>query len=217
MPLRFIMALLVFAGSFALGLGGTYLLISRSGVESVRAVPRTVAQAPESEVRGSEVVVADEVEPVDVGTIRPEKGLEPHLDTLSPPSTEPGTAEGQAKEPEPTPPDANPLAWWQGLEGRKCRVALDEVGFSALSIRDGSFETNEKVNWEKRFSRSRKVTSLRARKHPVVLVKAIGFDAQGVPSAAVVETDGAHPKRGVIALQVEGKSIRLVPEEEVPE
>jgi hypothetical protein len=167
------MALLVFAGSFALGLGGTYLLIAKSGDQGVHAVPRPKASseqpaAPDKHHGSTSGSAADPA------AVRPTDGQEPHAAVGRPEEPAELNVPIDATADEPAEP-----TWWSGLEGHRCRVRLDEVGFSVLSVRKGTFEG--------------------------------GARAEGMPSAALVELVGAKPVTGVIALQVEGKQIRLEP------
>lgn len=229
MTLRFLIALLVFAGSFALGLFATYAVISRNSGQGIHAVP-SPAQARASEQAGAagaaggqgsgQVQVA-----ASPATLRPEDGQEPRaaspsegdatLGTL--PDTPPpgsdgaeggaGTAGGSAKD---VGEEAAPT-WWSGLVGTRCVVRLDEAGFSGLSVRDGAIEDGERIDWGSRFGKAKKVGSVRAKGSAVVLVEALGFGADGVPNAALVTVPGRKTARGVISLQVEGKQIRLEP------
>jgi hypothetical protein len=199
------MALLVFAGSFALGLGGTYLLIAKSGDQGVHAVPRPKASseqpaAPDKHHGSTSGSAADPA------AVRPTDGQEPHAAVGRPEEPAELNVPIDATADEPAEP-----TWWSGLEGHRCRVRLDEVGFSVLSVRKGTFEGGARVDWDAQFNGARRVGSLRSKDQPVVTVHALGFDAEGMPSAALVELVGAKPVTGVIALQVEGKQIRLEP------
>lgn len=218
MTLRFLIALLVFAGSFALGLFGTYALISRNAGQGIHAVPSAeqVGASERAEARGTEgaqpgraVQVA--ASPAD---LRPEGGQEPRAAAPSEGDATLGTlpdVSGQ-QEPEkeaPAPQEEAAPTWWSGLVGKRCVVRLDEAGFSGLSVREGELRDGERVDWSSRFGKARKVGSIRAKGSATVLVEALGFGADGLPNAALVTLDKG--KRGVVSLQVEGKQVRIEP------
>lgn len=218
MTLRFLIALLVFVGAFALGLFGTYALISRNAGQGIHAVPRPEAggATQKSEARG-----ADEPAPalgaVQVAAAPAQAAPSPlHPMTAEAPHAAAPVPDAKLGTLDDTRPAAQELtgapSWWSGLVGKRCVVLLGDVGFSALSVRDGEIADGDRVDWGGRFGKSRKVGSVRASKGALVQLEALGFGTDGTPNAALVTVLGRKkPVRGVISLQVEGKQVRLEP------
>lgn len=206
MTLRFLIALLVFVGAFAAGLLGTYALISRSSGQGIHAVPRPDAPGAISK-REAPVVTEPVPSPRDAQAAEEPLALpQPPSEFVPPVDVKLGTLDAL-----PTEPAQDP-SWWSGLVGTRCVVLLAEVGFTSLSVRAGSLEDGERIDWGARFGKARKVGSVRANQGALVQLEALGYGADDTPNAALVTVLGAGKGvRGVMSLQVEGKQVRLEP------
>jgi hypothetical protein len=99
-----------------------------------------------------------------------------------------------------------------GIQGKRARIGLAEVGFNTLSLRDGSVENNAIVSWDDTFGNAKRLGMFRASEKPQVEVIALAFDAKGIPTVAHVRVPESGAT-GVIALQTEGKTLSLIPVE----
>lgn len=229
MPARFALALVVFVVSFGVGIGGTYLLIRSGGDDSAAAAESASASVASDaparrDLEVQEVAAADNrgapaAAPVsDPGTDSPadsaadSPAVEPAQEAVDAPSEAPKQPEAVAAAPpaeeEPAAQDPHAGAWWKEAQGRTCEILLNQVGFSSLSLRAGKFEHKQIVDWEAEFGDKKRLAVFRADESPRVRVDALGFDADGVPTAALVRSSDGNAS-GVIALQAEGKRIPM--------
>jgi hypothetical protein len=233
-PFRFTMALVVFLLSFGMGLGGTYLLVSASGgLGQSASSSAVVAGAGPSVAPVGPALPAAIIQPAAPTTAEPPQPLPEEASATvavevaapeAPAPVEPQVA--VEAEPEATPAEpvqvaaaarpaesdlaAEEAPWWSDLRGRTCVIDLDAVGFSSLSLREGEFDHNRLVDWDADFGSAKRLRIFWAASEPAVEVLALGFDADGMPTAATVRVPGTD-LLGVIALQIEGRVIPLRP------
>ena len=96
------------------------------------------------------------------------------------------------------------------IQGQECRVGLKEIGFRSLSVRKGSFQHGDVLDWESEYGKNLRISTLYAKRDPVVKVLALATNKDGGLEAALVQ-EKSSKKTGVIALFVEGKNIPLDP------
>lgn len=96
------------------------------------------------------------------------------------------------------------------IQGQECRVGLKEIGFRSLSVRKGSFQHGDVLDWESEYGKNSRISTLYAKRDPVVKVLALATNKDGGLEAALVQ-EKSSKKTGVIALFVEGKNVPLDP------
>lgn len=212
MGTKFLIGAAIFIGSFGLGLGATYLVISKVGTESPMAPPPPVGSAELSwpvPDHNRSAATGLNIPPVEAVADSPK----PSADLMQA-NPAPATSDAQAAPSTADKPIVEDAGkWWDHVVGRRCALALDEVGFASLSLREGTIRAGETATFEASFANNRRLTVFKAVEKPSVEVTALAFDENGQPSIAQVR-DPRSGAAGVISLQVEGKQIRLVPESE---
>lgn len=101
-------------------------------------------------------------------------------------------------------------SWWLHLKGQPCHVGF--ASHPGLNVRAGSLTDGAIVKW-RNFSKNKAVARLFKRKDPVVTPIAFGFTKKGGPPlAAQIEFDHAGKRvKGVMALRINGRYLKLVP------
>ncbi|NUN14472.1 MAG: hypothetical protein HUU55_12650 [Myxococcales bacterium] len=210
MGTKFLIGAAIFIGSFGLGLGTTYLVVSRVGTESPIAAPPSVSGSestwPAPAASRSEVTELSVPAPGKLAEVP-----EARVEVLQPQTVQPVVEASAERVPaeQPRIPEAN--KWWDAVVGKRCTIALDEVGFASLSLREGTVGNGDNTTFETSFANNRRLTVFKAAENPSVEVIALAFDDLGRPSVAHVR-DPRSNASGVISLQVEGKQIRLIPQ-----
>lgn len=210
MQRRLLIIALVFVAGFGVGYGITWLLVGSSGREV----------APEQQAQGTP-------------TRPPERVAE--RPTAAPPATSPA-ADAQGAAPDdagvapaadavavdagptaaPAAPDATATALatakaaWEVCHLHECRLDFGKVS-GGISIREGSLEHGQKVDWDRDFAKADKAGTLEAGPNVRVEVLAIGL-TDGEPSAAyILRKTRREQIKGVIALRIGDKQLQLVP------
>ncbi len=207
MQRRLLIIALVFVVGFGVGYGITWLLVGSSGRDEA---PRPVATR---EADPRPVAEADTVAP---------SAPEVAPDAAAPPLEEVAAAEAAVAPevaaaevvPEPAEVQAPVKAAWEACHMHACRLDFGKVT-GGISIRKGSIEHGQAVDWDKDFAKADKIGTLDAGPNVKVEVLAIGLDSSGVPSAAhILRKTKRSEIKGVIALRIGDKSLALVPLEE---
>lgn len=216
MQRRLLIIALVFVVGFGVGYGITWLLVGSGGrsqehdltdsplVETDTAVARSDARdAPREtdpgvgrDTGGDTLVSAD-------GERDAESADGQRTASDSEAAASAGDASGRAGT------DAA-QADWDRCHERMCRVDFGRVK-GGISIRKGSLVHAQPMEWDRDFARADKIGVLEVDDDVRVEVLAVGL-TDGEPAAAyIVEKVGRNAVRGVIALRIGEKVIRLVP------
>ena len=238
MASRALLGVLLFGGSFVVGLAGTWAWItSTPGGEGAGAAPPITADSPApSEEKGLVATAIIPAEAPDAPPVAPEpSSVKAEAPANNPAPAAPVDAPIQAPAPAPPTPapapaevelaavagSAQPVvasnsaqiqakkAPWMNLIGKRCSVSLDSVGFRSLSIREGELVSGAQVDWERDFGANARTHLLRANRDTAVDVLGIGLDESGSPRVAHVRSVKSG-KTGVISLLVEDKRVPLV-------
>ena len=100
--------------------------------------------------------------------------------------------------------------WWDVCLGKKCAVDFGGIK-TGLSIRRGTIDHNQKVDWNLRFKKAQRLNILPTDRRVKVELVAVGFDGKGKPAVAQVNwSDKGRAVSGVISLQPGDKRVRLL-------
>ena len=223
MATRALLGVLLFGGSFVVGLAGTWAWItSTPGGDGAGMAPPMVADPTEDDA-SDKGMVATAILPIDapeqeVIVAAPEAVVERGNPVRDAPIQAREVKEPAAR-PQPAVASAAPVVrpiekkrsapLWGNLIGKTCSVSLESVGFRTLSIRDGELESGSVVDWDRDFSTKARTHLLRAGKDTAVQVLGIGVDPAGAARVAHVRSVKSG-KTGVISLLVEEKRVPLV-------
>lgn len=223
MATRALLGVLLFGGSFVVGLAGTWAWItSTPGGDGAGMAPPMVAD-PLVDDASEKGLVATAILPIDAPeneavVTAPEAAVE-RVNPVRDAPIQARQLKNPASRAQPVVALAAPVArpvekkrsapLWSNLIGKTCSVSLDSVGFRTLSIRDGELESGSVVDWDRDFSTKARTHLLRAGKDTAVQVLGIGVDPAGAARVAHVRSVKSG-KTGVISLLVEEKRVPLV-------
>jgi len=237
---RLIASGVVFAVGFGIGLGLTWALLAKkpnTAEDPAVAEAQDNADFAAAPLNDPQAPASDAVPEAGTGEARTADNNAPPApadkDNLDEEPDEPEAASPESDEPTddadkpaatdtPDKPVAQPgvepeveiapksNAWWKGLAGKRCRVDLGRA--RALTIRKGTIEDGEKLDWSARFGGNARVGVLFAAEENFVTVKGVATNAAGTPVAAqvTVEKDG-NKTTGIIALHTQGLKVTLYP------
>ena len=203
MQRRLLIIALVFVVGFGVGYGITWLLVGSSGRDEAprpaatrEAEPRPVAEADTSAPSAPEV--APDAAPSEDVAVEAAAAPDVAVEVV-PEGAE--TAQAPSK------------AAWEACHMHACRLDFGKVT-GGISIRKGSIEHGQTVDWDKDFAKADKIGTLDAGPNVKVEVLAIGLD-NGTPAAAYILRKTKRDEiKGVIALRIGDKALALVPLEE---
>ena len=218
MSRRFLVIALVFAVGFGVGLGATWLLVG-SPDKAPQPIATPAPTAPTAPVAVTTPPPAETSEPPATHVAEADAGATPEADGAAPsdappaddsavavPSEAPDTAVAVAAPDVAAPVGGDADAWWNRCHGKVCLVDWGRVS-GGISVRDGTIEHGEEVDWSKTFAKADKVGTIEAKKNMKVEVLAIGM-VDGKPGAAWIKY---RKTKGVIALTFGDKSISFKP------
>ena len=144
----------------------------------------------------------------------PKKQVQPEPQADEPPSTKKLAEEPVAKNaPEPLAkpaPAEKAKPWWEVCLGKKCAVDFGGIK-TGLSIRSGSINHKQTIDWNLRFKKAKRLNILPTDRRVKVDLIAVGFDGKGRPAAAQVKwSDKGNSVSGVISLQPGDKRVKLL-------
>jgi len=230
---RALLGVLLFGGSFAIGLAGTWAWITSTPGGDGAGMAPPLAETTETDESPGQGLIATAIVPTEpapeeapVVEARPDPAPTGSLDApiQAPPTRQPAAAPAPAA---PAPamvaaaaPVNQPAAairannqgsrpGWANLIGKRCMVSLDSVGFRSLSIRQGELASGSLVDWDRDFGQNSRTHLLRAGRDTTVDVLGIGVDPSGLARVAHVRSVKSG-KTGVISLLVENKRVPLV-------
>lgn len=201
MQRRLLIIALVFVVGFGVGYGITWLLVGSSGrdeaprpVATRETEPRPIAEADTSPPSAPEVVPDAAL----IEEVAAEAAAAPDAAVEVVPEATADTAQAPAK------------AEWEACHLHACRLDFGKVT-GGISIRKGSIEHGQAVDWDKDFAKADKIGTLDAGPNVKVEVLAIGLD-NGTPAAAYILRKTKRDEiKGVIALRIGDKALALVP------
>ena len=206
---RLLIPLAVFVIGFGLGYGLTWVLVGSSDPQPIAAAPKT----PKATEQASAPPLATQTDVVVPKASDPTEGTTTHQTDL-----------GRVRPPAEPTPDAGPLptkaaepvlpeksAWWDRCRDARCKVDFGALT-GALSIRSGSIKHGASVDWARDFGNATRLGLLPVGPSVRVDVAAVALDKNDQPIAAQITwREAGNTIRGVIALQVGDKKLRLVP------
>jgi len=220
MQRRLLVIALVFVVGFGVGYGITWLLVGSSardpGAERQARAPEPTRLASDARptpasipAPGQDVAVAAP----DVAHAVPDVAT-PTPDAVAAAATETGPSAGAEVAAAPVADsEPAPKAAWEVCHMHACRVDFGKIT-GGISIRKGSLEHGQTVDWDKDFAKADKIGTLDSGPRVKVEVLAIGLK-NGEPTAAyVIRKTKRDELKGVIALRIGDKSLRLVPLDE---
>lgn len=213
MQRRLIIIALVFVAGFGVGYGITWLLVGSSGRD---AAPEQAAGGPAE--RAGEPGGGRPTRPTP--DTPPAPDVQAAADAVSPATNDAGATfdAGPAAEVAPAPPapdvgaapEVPSKAAWEVCHMHVCRLDFGKVS-GGISIRKGSLEHGQDVDWDRDFAKADKVGTLESGPNVKVEVLAIGL-SDGQPSAAyILRKTRREETKGVIALRIGDKQLALVP------
>lgn len=217
MQRRLLVIALVFVAGFGVGYGITWLLVGSSGRDADRQVARSEATRPAlAGPDASAPEPAPDAAAPDAAASAPDAGPAPAADAgvaadaAAPLDTAVAAAPEVVAEVAAAETEAPPKAAWEVCHLHACRVDFGKVT-GGISIREGSLEHGQTVDWDKDFAKADKIGTLDAGSNVKVEVLAIALES-GEPAAAyIVRKTKRGELKGVIALRVGDKALRLVP------
>ena len=84
------------------------------------------------------------------------------------------------------------------IRGQDCRVGLKEIGFRSLSLREGSFQHGDVLEWDSKYAKNKRISTLYAKRDPVVTVLALATNNEGFSKPLLFKKN--PPKKGVMFL-----------------
>lgn len=210
MQRRILLIAIVFLGCLGLGYGATWLIVgppkevpAPQAAAALEMEPLDEGNEPIEAEADTEVAKPEEVEKVEVAAEEPAKVAE------VPTAPSEGEAAVAAEATVQVDVAAQP-AEWERCYKRTCRIDFGQLG-GGISLRKGTLEHGQEIEWERDFARADKVGSLDAGKRTTVEVLAIGL-TNGEPAAALVSRKLKKKTQvGVLALKIGDRQLRLVP------
>jgi len=214
-----VQALLLFVGSFVVGLGVSYFALARQG-----ALPPPASEEPSLEAPALPPSVAPPPAPAaqTAPASKPGSALAPVAPIA--PTAKPG--EGTAAQ-APDGPLVPTVATGEAATkdapsvaslpprgpGRYARLDLKAAGLGALKIREGRLTRDEPVDFDARFRLKRQLGLIRAAEDTRVELLHVGYAADGRPSCAHVRYTGADGAtvEGVVGLRIDDKQVPVLP------
>jgi len=221
MQRRLLVIALVFVAGFGVGYGITWLLVGSSSRDSqvapgdtaLPALAEADASAPgpgtplptaSAPTAADGAAAPSDAGPGDAG---PDSAL---ADTAVAAAPDAVIEVAPAATPET---EVAPKAAWEACHMQACRLDFGKVT-GGISIRKGSLEHGQTVDWDKDFAKADKIGTLDAGPRVKVEVLAIALE-NGEPAAAyILRKTKREELKGVIALRIGDKALRLVPLEE---
>ena len=210
MQRRLLIIALVFVAGFGVGYGITWLLVGSSGRDGApepqaqgtpSRPPERVAERPTAAPPTTPPAADAQAAPGDAG-LAPAADATPAGDAG--PAAAPQAADAAAA------PEVPAKAAWEVCHLHECRLDFGKVS-GGISIREGSLEHGKEVDWDRDFAKADKVGTLEAGPNVRVEVLAIGL-TNGEPSAAyIMRKTRREQTKGVIALRIGDKQLRLAP------
>jgi type IV secretory pathway VirB10-like protein len=214
---------IVFCVGFGIGLGLTYLLLSKQPTDADTPDPvhaeavsqaNPVVSSPSTEktpapgTDDSKTPPATEPAKPD-GAAQPAAPADPSSAPQSPePQKKPGAIDAPADESDPSLDQPAEPKWWEGLKGKVCKVDLGNA--RALIIRQGGVKDGEVINWSDRFGRNPRIGLMAKGELTGVLVHGVGISRNGDPTAAMITVEKQGRKTtGIIALHTQGLRVSL--------
>jgi len=214
MQRRLLIIALVFVAGFGVGYGITWLLVGSSGREATLEQP-TPSAAERTAARGGE-------RPTGPRPTSPAADVQATMgsadaataaasDGGSPSDVGPTAEVAPAAAPDAgTAPEVPTKAAWEACHMHECRLDFGKVS-GGISIRKGTLEHGQAVDWDRDFAKADKVGTLEAGPNVRVEVLAIGL-TDGEPAAAyVLRKTRRDEVKGVIALRIGDKVLSLAP------
>lgn len=218
MQRRLLVIALVFVVGFGVGYGITWLLVGSSSRKT--AEPQAATSEPArlaANDAGPTPANAPDVASAAVDAAPALPDAAPTAAEVAPatPDTVVAAAPETAVEVAAPTPDAGPApkAAWEVCHLHACRIDFGKVT-GGISIRKGSLEHGQTVDWDKDFAKADKIGTLDAGPKVKVEVLAIALE-NGEPAAAyILRKTRRDELKGVIALRIGDKALRLVPLDE---
>jgi len=218
MQRRLLIVLLVFVAGFGAGYGVTWLLVDSprqnpeppSGAQA-NAVPHPSPAAPALPPTTDAVTPEVTADADAVVAPLPDSVLAPAADVGGAAKTDAGPSAEVAAAPDAGSTAATPVkAAWEACHMQVCRLDFGKIS-GGISIREGTLEHGQKVDWDRDFAKADKVGTLEAGRHVQVEVLAIGVEGSEPTAAYILRKTKRHEIRGVIALRIGDKQLHLEP------
>jgi len=220
MQRRLLVIALVFVVGFGVGYGITWLLVGSASrtADQPQAAGGTTTRlaAGDAGPEPTPVATAPTTSP-DAAAGAPDVApTAPEVAPATPDTVAAAAPEAATEVAAPVPaPDVEPApkAAWEVCHLHACRLDFGKVS-GGISIRKGSLEHGQTVDWDKDFAKADKIGTLDSGPRVKVEVLAIGLE-NGEPAAAyIIRKTKRDELKGVIALRIGDKALRLVPLEE---